>query len=237
MGLSDNPGYSTIDIFNRLIDVRAVATQIMINTGRRPVVMGWSQGGLLAGLLAASDPNANLIAGVVLLSVPPQEFVVPLQFPDIAQQAVPTLLTPGVTSFLPTPNEVKEIVFGTDPITGMPTISPDAFATFVSPQFLQTDSTKAILEEANLCPILVGSPFVNGCPAVARGSITVPALVVDGAQDPLVGEDLAEQLFNIFLTGTTNKQLIIFPRNSHGWFLEDNHDEIMRVFDRFLSQF
>jgi pimeloyl-ACP methyl ester carboxylesterase len=68
------------------------------------------------------------------------------------------------------------------------------------------------------------------------GNITAPALVVDGALDPLVGEDLAEQLFDV-LTGTTNKQLIVFPRNSHAWFLEDDFNATQRVFDRFLSQF
>jgi esterase/lipase len=60
-------------------------------------------------------------------------------------------------------------------------------------------------------------------------------LVVDGSLDPLVGEDHAQVLFNAL--GSTNKQLMIFPRNSHGWFLEDNHDATMRVLDRFLSQF
>jgi alpha-beta hydrolase superfamily lysophospholipase len=67
------------------------------------------------------------------------------------------------------------------------------------------------------------------------GNITVPALVVDGALDLLVGEDLANTLFESL--GSTNKQLIVFPRNSHGWFLEDNHHATMRVFDHFLSQF
>jgi alpha-beta hydrolase superfamily lysophospholipase len=67
------------------------------------------------------------------------------------------------------------------------------------------------------------------------GNITVPALVVDGALDLLVGEDLAETLFESL--GSTNKRLIVFPRNSHGWFLEDNHDATMRVFNHFLSQF
>ena len=63
----------------------------------------------------------------------------------------------------------------------------------------------------------------------------VPALVVDGALDPLVGVDRAQALFNAL--GSTNKQLVIFPRNSHGWFLEDNHDANLRVVDRFLTQF
>jgi alpha-beta hydrolase superfamily lysophospholipase len=70
---------------------------------------------------------------------------------------------------------------------------------------------------------------------VPWGNITVPALVVDGALDLLVGEDLADALF--VSLGSTNKKLIVFPRNSHGWFLEDNHDATMRVFDHFLAQF
>jgi alpha-beta hydrolase superfamily lysophospholipase len=60
-------------------------------------------------------------------------------------------------------------------------------------------------------------------------------LVVDGALDVLVGADRAQALFSAL--GSTNKQLVIFPRNSHGWFLEDNHDANLRVVDKFLSQF
>jgi alpha-beta hydrolase superfamily lysophospholipase len=70
---------------------------------------------------------------------------------------------------------------------------------------------------------------------VPWGNITVPALVVDGALDLLVGEDLSTSLFNSL--GSLNKRLIIFPRNSHGWFLEDDYNDTMHVFDRFLSQF
>jgi alpha-beta hydrolase superfamily lysophospholipase len=47
--------------------------------------------------------------------------------------------------------------------------------------------------------------------------------------------DRAQALFNAL--GSTNKQLVIFPRNSHGWFLEDNHHANLRVVDRFLTQF
>jgi len=234
MGGSDNPGYPNIDIFNRVDDARAVASEIMAITNRRPVVMGWSEGGLIAGLLAASDPNGELIAGVGLLSVAPNGFVVP-NYPDI-QLDLGTLLATKAASFLPSPHEVNEIVFGTDPRTGMSTISPDALSTFVSvPDFLQTDSVQAVLEEVNECPVLSALGFVKTCPVVVWGNIKVPALVVDGALDPLVGTNLAQQVFN--LLGSTNKQLIVFPFNSHGWFLEDNDHETDRVFDHFLSQF
>jgi len=58
-------------------DAAAVAGYIRNNTGRVPVVMGWSQGGLIAGLLAASDPQHQLAAGLGLLSVAPGGFVIP----------------------------------------------------------------------------------------------------------------------------------------------------------------
>ena len=47
MGSSDHPAnYFTIDIVSRVQDAVAVASYIVANTGRAPVVVGWSQGGL-----------------------------------------------------------------------------------------------------------------------------------------------------------------------------------------------
>jgi pimeloyl-ACP methyl ester carboxylesterase len=219
------PPYSQIDIFTRVNDAVAVAGYIVATTHQIPVVMGWSQGGAVTGLLAELRPD--LVAGVGLLSVPRDGFLVP---PDRdLLQDLNNILVNHLDHFIPTPNEVNEVAFGTDPITGKPTISPDALATFVSPQFLQPDSTNAILEEAAF------SGFFVTYLGPAWKAITVPALVVDGALDPLVGEGNATALFEAL--GSKNKQLIIFPRNSHGWFLEDNHDATDRVFDRFLSQF
>src|SRR6267154_246975 len=195
--------YFPIDILGRARDAAAVAGYIRKNTGRVPVVIGWSQGGLITGLLAASDPQHLLAAGVGLLSTAPGGFVIPQNlFGDVPR----ILFSQFPEALAPTQSEIDEIIFGTDPITGKSTISPDALAIFSSPPFLQPDS-----------------------------SITVPALVVDGALDLLVGEDLANTLFESL--GSTNKQLIVLPRNSHGWFLEDNHHATMRVFDHFLSQF
>ena len=248
MGHSDNPGYANIDISSRVEDARAVAYQIRANTGQAPVVMGWSQGGLITGLLATSHPE--LVAGVGLLSTAPSGFSVP-NFQDI-QTDLGTLITAllsgkSVPQFIPSSNnnynEIKEIVFGTDPITGKPTISPDAFATFVSPQFLQPDSVQAIFEEIQQvapppqasCQLFLAIGLVRACPVVPWKNINVPALVVDGDLDPLAGEVDAAALFGAL--GSKNKQLIVFPRNSHGWFLEDNHDATDRVFDQFLSQF
>lgn len=238
MGHSDNPGYANIDISSRVEDARAVAFQIRANTGQAPVVIGWSQGGLITGLLATSHPE--LVAGVGLLSTAPSGFSVP-NFQDV-QKDLNTLITAllsgiPVVSFVLTPNEANEVVFGTDPITGKPTISPDALATFTSPQFLQPDSVQAIFEivQTPTCLFFQSLGLVKACPVVPWKNINVPALVVDGDLDPLAGEVDAAALFAAL--GSKNKQLIVFPRNSHGWFLEDNHDATDRVFDQFLSQF
>jgi pimeloyl-ACP methyl ester carboxylesterase len=206
-------------------DAVAVAQFIFNTTHQAPVVMGWSQGGAITGLLAELRPD--LVAGVGFLSVPRDGFNVPND-PDLLAD-LNNIIVHSLASFIPTPNEVNEVAFGTDPVTGKPTISADAFTTFVSPQFLQPDSTNAILEEAAF------SGFFVAYLHPAWKAISVPALVVDGALDPLVGVGPATDLFNAL--SSTNKQLIIFPRNSHGWFLEDNHNETDKVFDRFLSQF
>jgi len=229
--------YFPIDILGRMRDAAAVAGYIRNNTGRVPVVMGWSQGGLIAGLLAASDPQHQLAAGLGLLSVAPGGFVIPGDL-LVSGEVQRILFSAFPEALTPTQSDIAEILFGTDPLTGKPTISPDALTTFSAPPFSQPESSIAIVQEAEICPAFLGAvPGLTVCPAqaVPWGNITVPALVVDGALDLLVGEDLASTLFNSL--GSTNKQLIIFPRNSHGWFLEDNHHATMRVFDHFLSQF
>lgn len=221
MGTSDHPAnYFTIDIVNRVNDAAAVATYIVATTGRAPVVLGWSQGGVVTGLLAASAPQ--LVAGVGFFSVPGDGFFVPPPFIPLLE----SIIASGVDRFLPTPDEIYAITFGTDPLTGKPTMSADAFATFVS--ISDPDSVRALREEAT--PAFFDAALVPAWP-----KILVPALVVDGGLDPLVGPDRAQALFSAL--GSTNKQLVVFPRNSHGWFLEDNHDANLRVIDQFLSQF
>jgi pimeloyl-ACP methyl ester carboxylesterase len=236
-GPSGPADYFPIDIPGRVRDAAAVAGYIRNNTGRVPVVIGWSQGGVITGLLAASDPQHQLAAGVGLLSTAPGGFVIPGDL-LLSGEVNRILLTAFPEALPPSQSDIDEIIFGTDPITGKSTISPDALTTFSTPPLLQPESSIAIVQEAEICPAFLGAlPGLTVCPAqaVPWGNITVPALVVDGALDRLVGEDLAQTLFNSL--GSTNKQLVVFPRNSHGWFLEDNDDATMRVFNRFLSQF
>ena len=47
MGGSDHPAdFDTISLNDRLLDVATVASDIVSKTGRKPVVAGWSQGGV-----------------------------------------------------------------------------------------------------------------------------------------------------------------------------------------------
>jgi pimeloyl-ACP methyl ester carboxylesterase len=221
MGSSDHPpNYFTIDIVSRVQDAVAVADYIVANTGRAPVVMGWSQGGVVTGLLAASAPQ--LVAGLGFLSVPADGFFVPPQIAPVLQNVIAS----GVDRFVPTSDLIYALAFAIDPTTGKPTISADAFNIFLS--LTEVDSVAAILEE-------VSPEFFNATLVPAWPAMNVPALVVDGALDPTVGQDRAQALFDEL--GSTNKQLTIFRRNSHTWFLEDDYNSTVRVFDQFLSQF
>jgi pimeloyl-ACP methyl ester carboxylesterase len=220
MGESDRPAdYFTIGLLDRVRDLSAAAAHIVATTGRRAVVCGFSQGGLLTGLLAASRPD--LVAGVGLFSIPGNGFHVP---PEVLA-AFESVVASGVDRVLPAP-ELLTIAFGTDPVTGRSTINPEAFATFVA--LSEPDGVRVIVEE-------LSPQFFQAVVEPAWPAIHVPALVVDGAQDVLVGEARAEALFTAL--GSDRKQLFLLPRNAHAWFLEDNHNAGLRVFDRFLSQF
>jgi len=63
-GASDTHGLFPNRYPRRVRDAAAVAGYIRNITGRVPVVIGWSQGGLITGLLAASDRQHQLAAGV-----------------------------------------------------------------------------------------------------------------------------------------------------------------------------
>lgn len=211
--------FSKVDITGRVNDVAAVAVQIFNLTDRRPVVIGWSGGGFIAGLLASYPGTAGLVSGLGLFSVAPAGFTVPPAFQSLLPLPFP--------SFMLTEPEQNAVLFGIDPITGKPTMSSGAEDTLYALSAPDTDATWAIDEE--IVPALFGL-------VPAWGSIAVPTLVVDGALDPLVGTQDSNDLIGD-LSGTVNKQLIVFPRNSHAWFLEDNHNATVTVLNQFLSQF
>lgn len=211
--------FANVDITGRVNDVAAVAAEIYTLTGRRPVLMGWSQGGFISGLLASYPATAGLISGLGLLSVAPAGFTVPPAFQSLLPLPVP--------SFTLTEPEENFVLFGTNPITGKSTMSTDAENTLYAISAPNTDATWAIDE--------IVAPAAFGL-VPAWSAITVPTLVVDGALDPLVGTQDSITLIKD-LTGTANKALIVFPFNSHAWFLEDDHDVTVLVLDLFLSQF
>jgi pimeloyl-ACP methyl ester carboxylesterase len=233
MGESERPlppaDYNSIGLLDRVKDLEAVASYINDTTHRPPVVFGYSQGGALTGVLAASSPE--LVSGVGLFSVPANGFIVPLEFQDLAAQ----LVERGEDHFLPSPEQIRALDFGLDPVTGRPTISDAAFRTHYSLQ--EEDSVRATLELAS--PEFYQEHITPSWAQIgAEGAegADMPALVVDGAQDLTVGEESATALYEAL--GSDNKDLIIFNQNAHAWFVEDNYKATQsQAFDEFLEQF
>jgi pimeloyl-ACP methyl ester carboxylesterase len=222
MGTSTHPdSYLGIDIPSRVQDAAAAASYIVEHTGRAPVVIGWSQGGLVTGLLAATAPQ--LVAGVGLLGVAPEGSLID---PDVLA-FLEYQLSQGVDRFNPPPDQLYAILFSYDPITGKPTISADAFAMFVSIAS-EPDSLVAILQ-------LFSADFFSTYMEPAWPAIHVPALILHGALDAIVPADGPQRLYDAL--GSTQKQVIVFPRNAHGFSVEDNYHAIWRAFDIFLAQF
>jgi pimeloyl-ACP methyl ester carboxylesterase len=223
LGTSTHPdSYLGIDIPSRVQDAAAAASYIVEHTGRAPVVIGWSQGGFVTGLLAATYPQ--LVAGVGLLGVAPEGSLID---PDVLA-FLQYLLSIGVDRINLPPDALYAILFSYDPITGKPTISADAFATFVSIAD-QPDSLVAILQ-------LSSADFISAYMEPAWPAIHVPALILDGALDAIVPADGPQRLYDAL--GSTQKQVIVFPRNAHGFPVEDNfRSTTWRAFDVFLSQF
>jgi pimeloyl-ACP methyl ester carboxylesterase len=231
MGESERPAppddYNTIGLLDRVKDLEAVASYIKERHKRAPVVLGYSQGGALTGVLAASRPK--LVSGVGLFSVPANGFFVPDEFDPLVE----SLITSGEDHFLPAPEQLYALDFGIDPVTGRPTISDAAFGTHYS--MSEEDSVRAILELASPENTEYATFYQDNI-TPKWSQIEAPALVVNGALDLTVGEERARALYDAL--GSENKDLIIFNQNAHAWFLEDNYQATQsQAFDEFLEQF
>jgi pimeloyl-ACP methyl ester carboxylesterase len=220
MGQSDRPAsYWTIGLLDRVQDVTAVAGHILTTTGRRSVVAGHSQGGLLAGLAAWSSPE--LFQGVGLFSISGNGFYLPPAFVALMQQVIES----GVDRYHGDPGLFFALAFGLDPVTGRPTIGPEAFAEHYAAS--EADSVRVILEE-------LSPAYYDAVIAPIWPGILMPALVVDGSLDLIVGDERATVLYDVL--GSEDKELVLLPRNSHTWFAEDNFHATFRVFDGFLAR-
>jgi pimeloyl-ACP methyl ester carboxylesterase len=224
MGDSEYRGsYLEIGLVARAEDVAAAALHILDTTGRKPVIIGWSQGGMITAIVAASRPG--LVAGVGLFGVPGNGLHIDPAFAAMLEE----LIRSGVEKWLPPPELIETLYFlffGTDPRTGKPTMDSEAFAQLYATSF--PDSVEALVEQA--LPELYAA-FVT--PAFSK--IEVPTLVADGALDVLVGAERAKALYDLLVC--EDKELVIFPRNAHGFFLEDNFEATQRVLDAFLAKF
>ena len=221
MGMSTRPAnYFTIGLPERVGDVAAAATYILTTTGRQPVIIGHSQGAWVTTLLAASHPE--LVAGIGLSGMPGNGLYTP---PDLIA-LLEAVIESGADRVALPPEIAYLLAFGYDPVTGSPTVNAETFETFYA--MLEADSIPALVQQ--------GLPgFFETVMAPALTAVQVPALVVDGAYDFSIGEARATALYNAL--GSQQKQLLIFPRNTHFWFLEDNFHSTMRAFDEFLSAF
>lgn len=221
MGDSTFPAsYSAIGIPERTQDVAAAAAYVGGSTGRRPIVIGWSQGGVVAALVAAAAPD--LFAGIGLFGVPAHGFHVDPALVPIVNAVVAS----GADRWLPPPEILFAGIFGFDPVTGLPTISDEAFAQFVA--LSEADSLLAILQE-------VSPEFWAAAVTPRFASIEIPALVVAGARDAFVLPGEAQAVYD--LLGSKDKDLVLLGRNAHGFFLEDNFNATQRVLDAFLAKF
>jgi pimeloyl-ACP methyl ester carboxylesterase len=201
--------YFAIGLPERTQDVAAAGGYVAATTGHKPVVIGWSQGGVVAALAAAAAPDA--FAGIGLFGVPAHGF---------------NVVASGADRWLPPPEILFAGIFGFDPVTGAPTIGADAFAQFVA--LSEPDSLNAILQEA--------SPDFWAAAVTPRfASIQIPALVVAGAKDAFVLPGEAQAVYD--LLGSKDKDLVLLGRNAHGFFLEDDFNATQRVFDAFLAKF
>jgi pimeloyl-ACP methyl ester carboxylesterase len=219
MGMSTRPAnYFTIGLPERVGDVAAAATYILTATGRQPVIIGHSQGAWVTTLLAASHPE--LVAGIGLSGMPGNGLYTPPELIALLEAVIAS----GADRIALPPEIAYLLAFGYDPVTGSPTVNAETFETFYA--MLEADSIPAIAAGTR------DSLDLNG-PALT--AVQVPALVVDGAYDFSIGEARATALYNAL--GSQQKQLLIFPRNTHFWFLEDNFHSTMRAFDEFLSAF
>jgi pimeloyl-ACP methyl ester carboxylesterase len=212
--------YFAIGLPERTQDVAAAGGYVAATTGHKPVVIGWSQGGVVAALAAAAAPDA--FAGIGLFGVPAHGFHVDPALVPVIQSVVAS----GADRWLPPPEILFAGIFGFDPVTGAPTIGADAFAQFVA--LSEPDSLNAILQEA--------SPDFWAAAVTPRfASIQIPALVVAGAKDAFVLPGEAQAVYD--LLGSKDKDLVLLGRNAHGFFLEDDFNATQRVFDAFLAKF
>ncbi len=212
--------YWDIGIANRLQDVLGVAYHLLVTTGQKPVVIGWSQGAILTALVAANAPD--LVAGIGLFSLPATGFTTPPELVPIFYE----LIASGVDRWLAPPEIVFRFTFGFDPVTGDATIDAGTFGLYYARS--EPESMQVLLEEFS-------PDFFADVMGPAFHAISVPTLVVDGAVDFLVGAPQATALYEMLTT--TDKSLVILPRNAHGFFIEDNFHATMRVFNDFLDRF
>jgi pimeloyl-ACP methyl ester carboxylesterase len=191
------------------------------------VVIGWSQGAVLAALAADATqgqpgPQDDLVAGVGLFGMPGTE---PFYAPEEQKAALGALFAAGQDRYLPDATTLFGATFGLDPVTGAPTMDLATYGAFYAGSRAESLLVLGQLADARTWALVT--------PALQR--IRVPALVAAGAQDFFVPVPQTQATYAQL--GSLDKDVTILGRNGHGFFLEDNFHATMRVFDAFLARF
>jgi pimeloyl-ACP methyl ester carboxylesterase len=218
MGDSEFAGsFWSITIPDRAGDAIAVAQHIVANTGKKLAVIGWSEGSLVASMVAAQAPD--LVDRVGLLGASGVAYFSPPQFAPLLAE----LIAAGADRVLLPPDDMFYLMFAVDPATGQPTIDTTAFDKYYAQS--EPDSLNVIIEAST-------PDFFTQVMAPIFLAIRAPVVVADGALDLVAGATRAEALYNMLTT--KDKQLVIFKHNAHAFFIEDNFRFTWTVFGKIL---
>jgi pimeloyl-ACP methyl ester carboxylesterase len=162
---------------------------------RRPAVLGWSMGGMIAQDLAVSHPAqvsrlvlaASAVGNGKARPLPPFTVVAGLTWAQVAAKLFPPDQAAAVTAYL---NEVKQY----------PGAYGESAATFQS-QYLAAEQWMA----------------GRDAPGHLVGDIRVPTLVADGTDDQFTGPANARLL----ASSVPGAKLILYPDSGHAFLFQD----------------
>jgi pimeloyl-ACP methyl ester carboxylesterase len=171
----------------------------------KPALIGWSRGAALAALAASHAPTAARLSAIVLFGF---AFDPDAEFIDITVPEKP----------------LRE------------KNTPDAAASdFISPKITPPAVVRAFVEQAlRADPVLMDLKNDAEFNAIKPESITLPVLVIYGADDPGVLPADAGKMFAALASG--DKQIVSLPGADHAAQLEDTHDAWIAAVVNFLNR-
>jgi pimeloyl-ACP methyl ester carboxylesterase len=171
----------------------------------KPAIVGWSRGAALAALAASHEPTAARLSAIVMFGF---AFDPDAEFIDITVPEKP----------------LRE------------KNTPDAAASdFISPKITPPAVVRAFVEQAlRADPILMDLKNDAEFNGIRPEAITLPVLVIYGADDPGVLPADAGKMFAALKSG--DKQIVSLPGADHAAQLEDTHDAWVAAVVNFLNR-